>query len=354
ILPAETRYAGTLVGGVSGIDYDPHRGQYVAISDDRSENGPARYYQLTLDLSKFSRSNSPGAGGVLFTGVTTLQTPTGGVFPAGTVDPESIRLRRTANGTTILWTNEGVRSGSAYQPPTLREMTSGGMHMRDFAVPPAYLPEGSAGANARGDIGIRNNLAFESLTLSLDGNRAYIATENALAQDGPKTSLATGSPSRVAEFSLDSGQRTSEFVYEVEPIGRAPSLPGGSADNGLTELLAVGERRFIALERSYVQGMGNRIRLYLTDASTATDVSGLNALAGAHYTPMAKTLLLDLADLRNDDGSALKLDNVEGITFGPEVDGQRTLLLVSDNNFSGRQLTQFIALTVEGDFVTPR
>jgi hypothetical protein len=326
----------------------------VAISDDRSENGPARYYELTLDLTKFSRSNIPGAAGVLFTGMTTLQTHSGSVFPAGGVDPESIRLRRTANGTTVLWTNEGLRSGSAYQPPTLREMTTSGVHLRDFAMPPAYLPKGSANADTPGDVGIRNNLAFESLALALDGSRAYIATESALAQDGPKTSLAAGSPSRVAEFSLDSGQCMAEFVYEVEPIGRAPSLPGGSTDNGLTELLAIGERRFIALERSYVQGMGNRIRLYLTDASAATDVSGLNALVGTPYTPMAKTLLLDLASLRNDDGSALKLDNVEGITFGPEVDGQRTLVLVSDDNFSGRQFTQFIALTVQGDLATTR
>ena len=34
------------------------------------------------------------------------------------------------------------------------------------------------------------------------------------------------------------------------------------------------------------------------------------------------------------DGSALKPGNMEGITFGPNFNGKRTLILVADNNFS--------------------
>jgi len=58
-------------------------------------------------------------------------------------------------------------------------------------------------------------------------------------------------------------------------------------------------------------------------------------------------MLLDLSSLTNDDGSVLALDNIEGITFGPMVDGKRTLILVSDNNFNPAQFTQFIALTID-------
>ena len=61
---------------------------------------------------------------------------------------------------------------------------------------------------------------------------------------------------------------------------------------------------------------------------------------------VTKTQLLDLSDLRNDDNSALALDNIEGITFGPMVGGRATLILVSDNDFSATQFTQFVALTV--------
>jgi hypothetical protein len=63
--------------------------------------------------------------------------------------------------------------------------------------------------------------------------------------------------------------------------------------------------------------------------------------------PVKRTLLLDLSSLRNDDGSVLALDNVEGITLGPLVDGKRTLILASDNNFNPAQFTQFIALQID-------
>ncbi|MDP3287681.1 MAG: FxDxF family PEP-CTERM protein, partial [Methyloversatilis sp.] len=63
-------------------------------------------------------------------------------------------------------------------------------------------------------------------------------------------------------------------------------------------------------------------------------------------TAVSKTLLLDLSDLKNDDGSTLALDNIEGLTFGPSFNGKQTLILASDNNFGATQFTQFIALEV--------
>ena len=44
-------FAGTPVGGLSGITYDAARGVYYAVSDDRSERAPARYYTLDIELS---------------------------------------------------------------------------------------------------------------------------------------------------------------------------------------------------------------------------------------------------------------------------------------------------------------
>lgn len=89
------------------------------------------------------------------------------------------------------------------------------------------------------------------------------------------------------------------------------------------------------------------------DASGATDVSGLQSLAGASYTPVAKTLLLDLSTLQHDDGTPLALDNIEGMTWGPEFNGKPTLVLVSDNNFGATQFTQFVALSVTSPIPEP-
>jgi len=347
-------YGGTTIGGLSGIDFDAASVRYVAISDDRSQINPARFYSLQLDLSQFARSNTPGSAGVQFTGVTTLLTRDGSPFAANGVDPESIRLRQTASGTTVLWTNEGLRSGSAasYQTPTLREATLSGAYVRDFAVPSYYFPVGSAAGTTSGDSGIRNNLAFESLTLSPDGSTTYIATENALVQDGSRTTLTAPSPSRVAAFDTATGALSAEYIYNVDPIAQTPVPATASADRGLVEMLSLGQGRFIAVERSFATGVGFDIRVYLTEIGGATNVAGLSSVAGTEITAMAKTLLLDMNSVRNADGSALLLDNIEGVTLGPVVNGKQTLIFVSDNNFNNTELTQFVAFTVDGNLLT--
>ena len=117
---------------------------------------------------------------------------------------------------------------------------------------------------------------------------------------------------------------------------------------------------FIVIERAFAVGAttpgraaqtkqptSNTIKLYRIDTRGATDVSGWQTIKGRDVVPVKRTMLLDLSSLTNDDGSVLALDNIEGITFGPMVDGKRTLILVSDNNFNPAQFTQFIALTID-------
>jgi hypothetical protein len=357
IVPSGQLFQGTTIGGLSGIERDVQTGRYLALSDDRSSSllNPARFYDLSLNLAQFQRSANPGQAGVGFNAVTTLLQPDGTPFAMNAVDPESIRINPRTG--TLVWSNEGQRSGVgalALQNPTVREMTTSGAYLRDYAVPSRYNPVGTGAS----DPGIRNNLAFESLSFSTDGRKLYTATENALVQDGPAATLVTGSPSRILSFDAATGQAGAEWAYHVEPVALAPAVPGGFATNGLVELMAMGDRQFIAVERSFAVGAatpgagpngsptGNTIRLYLVDARGATDVSGFDLTSGQPYTGVSKTLLLDMSTLRNDDGSALALDNIEGITWGADVDGKRTLVLVSDNNFSGTQFTQFVALSV--------
>lgn len=353
IVTSGTSFQGTTVGGLSGIDFDATTGTYFAISDDRSGLNAARFYQLSLDIDRFARSATPGAAGVVFNSVTTLQTPTGTAFAPNTVDPEGIRYNAATR--TLVWSNEGQRSAAGLQDPTVREMRLDGSHVREFGVPTAYKPLGSAAGTAAGDRGIVNNLAFESLTFSTDGRTLYTATENALVQDGPTASVSRGSRSRILSFDVASGQAGAEYAYDVSPVAIAPNPAGAFATNGLTDLLAIGDRQFIGIERSFATGAqtpgtpvtGNTIRLFHIDARNATDISGRESIDGDDSVVAAKKeLLLDLSDLRNDDGSALALDNIEGLTLGPVIDGKQTLVLVSDNNFSGTQFTQFVALQV--------
>lgn len=126
------------------------------------------------------------------------------------------------------------------------------------------------------------------------------------------------------------------------PFPLRPPLPGLYRTNGLVELLG-GEGMLLALERSYVMGVGNGARIYRLVLDGASDVADRPALTGSAYAPIAKTLLLDPATL------GIALDNLEGMSWGPRLpDGRRSLILVSDDNFSMRQTTQFLAFEVDG------
>jgi hypothetical protein len=81
-----------------------------------------------------------------------------------------------------------------------------------------------------------------------------------------------------------------------------------------------------------------KVQLFHVDTTGATDVSSLDSLAGEGWTPVRKTLLYDF-------GASFRPDNLEGMTFGPELpDGDRTLVVVSDDNFLALQSTQIVAL----------
>lgn len=352
IVPTGTQFSGTTVGGLSSLEYDATQQRFFAISDDRSQFNPARFYTLSLDLAKFTRSATPGMTGVNFTNVTTIQQAGGGAFALNTVDPEGMRYD-AARG-KLYWSNEGQRSDAGFQNPTVREMNPDGSYVRDFPVPAHFNPVGSSTGRAPGDSGIYNNLAFESMALSQDGKTLYTATENGLSQDSLPSTVSNGSRARILSFDVASGAAGAEYAYDVGPVVLPPSSSTGFATNGLTDLVAIGDRQFIAIERSFAVGAatpgtpvtGNSIRLYLADARFATDISAMDDLTGQAITPASRTLLLDLSTLKQDDGGTLALDNIEGITLGPVVDGKRTLVLVSDNNFNGSQFTQFVALQI--------
>ncbi|WP_084226877.1 esterase-like activity of phytase family protein [Nitrosospira sp. NpAV] len=356
IVPNKTSFLRTTVGGLSSLDYNPLTDRYLAISDDRSKTNPARFYELSLDLAQFQRSPTPGMAGVAFHDVTTIQQPGGGAFKSNAVDPEGLRLDTVRN--KIYWSNEGQRGILGFHNPTVREMNPDGSHSRDFEVPAYYHPVGSNMGLFPGDRGIYNNLAFESLAISVDGDTLYTATENGLIQDTPPSNIVTGSRSRILSFDIASGKPGAEYIYDVEPVVFAPASLIGLATNGLTDFVAIGDRQFITIERSFTLGAatpgntatGYTVRLYYADARNATDISGMRSIAGKSIQPVRKTLLLDLSDLRNTDGSALAIGNIEGITLGPRFNGKRTLVLVADNNFTRNQLTQFVALEIVPPF----
>jgi 3-phytase/alkaline phosphatase D len=326
----ETGYAyqGTQVGGLSGIDYDAAADRYFVISDDRF-NEPPRFYTVEIDLSDGALDD----GDVRFSGVTLIEDTNGKRFSRGATDPEAIRFDPDSG--RLFWASEGNVGTDVNR--FIRGMTTEGAYDGRFVfrVPRSFFP------SRDGSAGVRDGLSFESLALSTDRKTLYTATEDALIQDGPGVSLSNGSSVRVLQLDLASGKPLAEFVYEVDPVPSSLIPIGVYGTNGLVELLALDATEFLAVERGFSIGSGYTARVYRTSIAGASNLLGGTGIVGPGIEAMGKALVLDLDELD------IPLDNIEGITLGPILpNGRRSLILVSDNNFSSRQQTQFLAFEI--------
>lgn len=328
--PHRAEFQGTALGGFSGIDYDPARGEYLLLSDDRSDLAAARFYRM--------RWPSVGAEPPQPAGVTLLRQAGGATWPARraatadipVVDPEAIRWRPDTG--TVLWTSEGdIARGFG---PALYESRGDGTLVREIALPAMFA------ADRRGRSGPRDNLGLEGLALTPDGRDAWVAMENALRQDGPVPTLrAPGGPCRFTRIDLATGQARRQIAYLPDAIPLRPLLPGTYADNGVSEVLMIDGHRMLVLERAYATGIGNSLRLYEIDTREASDTLALDALSPDNHRPAPKTLVADFAAL-----GLSRLDNTEGLCWGPDLPGGRRMLVaVSDDNFNPLQVTQFAA-----------
>lgn len=318
-MPTGLMYKNTEVGGLSAISYAPKEDVFYVLSDDRSFRQPARFYRFVIDISD-GRAVKPS---VEITGVTSLQNREGKLFKAGSLDPEGIAVTETGN---LFISSEGV--STKLIPPFVALHNSAGKQFKMMDVPESFFP------SPDGDRGVRDNMGFEALTLSADGRLLTVATENALVQDGDQATLVSGSPCRLIIFDTVSGEVGAEFIYQVDPVPEPPVVPGALHVNGLVELLALeGEGSYLALERAFSEGKGSNIRLYHTAIVSSEKSDG--------PVTLSKELVLGF------DSLGIPLDNLEGMSFGPDLpDGRRSLVIISDNNFFSSQFTQILVFAL--------
>jgi hypothetical protein len=324
IVPTGTMFEGTVVGGLSSITYDPALDLYYSLSDDQGQLQPARFYTLRIDVSDGFLDN----GDVEVTAVTTLRAPDGQPYPVASLDPEGFTLAKSGE---FIVTSEGFATRGI--APWVRRYTRDGTYLGDLPVPDAFTP-------LAGVRGVRQNLAFEAAAVSPDGRHLFVGMEGALVQDGPAATIGNGSPSRILRYHLQSGRLEAQYVYVNDPVAEPPVPAGAFSVNGLVELLPFNTQFMLSMERSFsvgAPGTGNTIKIYAVAFPRASNVNGLESIAGLMPRPVEKTLLLDLGTL------GLPLDNIEGMVLGPTLpDGSRSLILVSDDNFAPAQFTQFL------------
>ncbi|MCO4291612.1 esterase-like activity of phytase family protein [Solitalea sp. MAHUQ-68] len=335
ILPNDLTFQNTSVGGLSGIDYDPASNLYYLICDDRSEKQAARFYTAKLYFKPSSFDS------VTITGVTSLKQPDGTTFPNKyqdkfhVPDPESIRFVKSTGN--LLWSSEGERKLVSWDTilidPFLREMKTDGSFIGEYPIPEVYKMY-------KKDYGMRQNSALESISLSPDEQFIFTANEEPLFQDGPQADTEeTKSFIRITKINRLTKEIVAQYAYKLDKVHASPLLPGGFKVNGVDEILSITENKMYVMERSFAVGAfpSNSIRIYEVDLEHATNVKDVDALAGRQFTPATKKLAYNLASLNTS------IDNVEGITFGPKLpNGNKTLVLVSDNNFTAIQKTQFL------------
>jgi len=118
----------------------------------------------------------------------------------------------------------------------------------------------------------------------------------------------------------------------------------------VVDAIALSGRALLVLERGFVAGQGNTVRLFTVSLKGAADVSGVASLADPGPRPVAKRLVVDLGSCpplgATNSGTQANplLDNFEAIALGPRLRGKRTLLVLSDDNFNPTQVTRIVAL----------
>lgn len=339
VLPHDMQFKHTTVGGLSSIDYDPKTNSYYLICDDRSHRNPARFYTAKIDLG------AAGIADVKLTGTFPLLQPDGSTYPekaikgSKTSDPEAMRY--DSNNNTLIWTSEGDRvvtaSDTVLINPAINVITTKGKYVDSIPLPANLnmepIPHGP-----------RQNGVLEGATFADNFKTLYLSLEEPLYQDGPRADLARNKAFvRIYKIDLVSKKNTAQYAYELDPIAFAPVRAGGSKNNGIPDILSIGNNKLLVTERSFGAGrVGANIKVFLADLGDAQNIIGVSSLiATPALKPVKKDLLLNMDDL------VIFTDNVEGATIGPKLpNGHQTIIFVTDNNFNVKEQTQFLAFEV--------
>lgn len=337
-VPFNQQYKNTTVGGLSGIDYNPKNGKYYLISDDRSAINPARFYSAKINFTQSGISN------VEFTNVTTLLQPNGSTYPdrkkdpSHSPDPEALRYNSVTD--QFVWNSEGERitgKQTILEDPAITIINKEGKFIDTFLLPPQMHMHST-------ENGLRQNGVFEGLAFADNFKTIFVSVEEPLYEDGPRAGLSdTTTWTRIIKYDVASHKPLAQYAYHLEPVAHA-SIPANEFKiNGIPDILSIGKNKLLVIERSFSTGVtGCTIRVYLTDLSNASNIAEVTSLKQqppAH--PVGKKLLINM------DNLGIYIDNIEGVTFGPDLsNGHKTLIFVSDNNFDKAQKTQFLLFEV--------
>lgn len=338
-IPYNFLYNNTTVGGLSGIDYDAVHGTYYFISDDRSAVNPARFYTANISFTQ------KGIDSFYFTGVQNMLQPNGLVYPDSkqdpyhTPDPEAMRYNPVSN--QLVWSSEGERivkdKDTVLENASIIRIATDGKYIDSFTLPSNLIMRST-------ENGPRQNGVLEGLTFADNFNTLFVNVEEPLYEDGPRADITDNSAYiRIFKFNVATKTNTAQYAYKLEPVAYPADPASGFKINGVPDILSIGNNKLLVIERSFSTGrLPCTIKVFIADVNNATDVTSMPLLnTVSQFAPAVKKLLLNM------DNLGIYIDNIEGVTFGPTLpNGHKTLLFISDNNFTQIEKTQLLLFEV--------
>ena len=171
-------------------------------------------------------------------------------------------------------------------------------------------------------------------------------------------------PSRIIEFTLNDGWNVNvkrELLYVPAAMPREvstdPDIKIGGIRQGISDILALDKHHLLVLERTYIHykdrsGVPDKsvIQLFLvnTDVEKSDEVTRYASVTPEEFrtkTPVSKDLLFSSLYLRKNS-EVFETLNIEGITFGQDINGEKTIVLINDNDASTTSPTRLLFFTL--------
>lgn len=337
----ETGTPQNALGGFSAIEYAGEKERYFVLSDRGAGDGAASFSCRFHEID-FSARGGKTSGSFTLVRTTLLRTRAGDCFKGSlapirewdgtghppSLDPEGIRY---ASGDRLVISDE--------YGPSLDFFGRDGTLLDSVPVPEHFrLSEKRTPPMTRGTF---SNRGIEGISLTPNGGCLVAAMQGPLVQDGRiENNKCLGLATRWLVYDLRGGP-PKEWLYLLD-----------DESTGVSEVLAIDDQRFLALERDSKSGSKAKIkRIHFVDASRATDVSDVPSLREgipSGHRALDKRLLIDLMSPEYGLSGEATPEKPEGMAWGPSPrEGQRLLVICFDNDFMPEQDSILMAFLVD-------
>ncbi|MCM2370882.1 esterase-like activity of phytase family protein [Aporhodopirellula aestuarii] len=335
-------------GGLSAMEYTGEGNRFLLLADRGAGDGEVTYRcrfheaELIVDAEKHTircelistrmistPDGQPVVGSIAADEAHLVSTDPNHQWTA--LDLEG--LRRLPDGSLLL--------SDEYGPHVLIADPSGRVK-EEYPVPEKFLrrPRSEGGFVTRG---VAYNRGLEGIAITPSGTCMLAMPQSPLVQDSVQyNGMSLGVNCRCIVYGANRHCER-EVVYTMD-----------NDRNGLSEVLAIDEDRFLVIERDGKAGReAKEKKIYLADLRGATDVCDIDSLPESGLpdgvVPMKKTLLIDLLDPRFGLGGDHAKEKAEGLCWGPRLpDGRQTLWVCYDNDFESSIQTEFDCFAVTG------